>query len=476
MQEKTISLGKVGIRLPFRFRNVWASPGNAFLTLGLVFGLLFMIAIPPFQVPDEPGHLYRAYQLSEGVLIAPRKDSDEIAGAWIPQSFVRLHDIWAVRIPFRPSEKVKGEQFTQTFDLSLNKEEAVFVKLISSIYSPIPYIPQITGVAIAKILNLPAVWSLYLGRLANLIATTLIVFLAIRVLPVYRWVFALLALTPMALAQRASLSADATLNSIACLAVAVVINLACSLRKDQVSKRDLLIMGGLGVAIALSKQAYFLISYLCLLIPQEKFRDRKQYWVSCSLIILAAMLSWFLWSLIIKTHVGIPLHAAVGASVERQTQFLLSHPFTLFSTAWNCLQEVERTLREFIGVLGWLDTPIPAIVAVSYPHILVLVALISGQPDFLITGTQKLKIFLVLAGTVFLLYLSQYLIWTSVGASTVLGIQGRYFIPVAPLFFLLFYNHRFSFKIPEKTLNSCLFVYLLVALTASWISILDRYY
>jgi len=37
-----------------------------FLITALVFGLLYIFIVPPFQVPDEGHHLYRAYHIAEG--------------------------------------------------------------------------------------------------------------------------------------------------------------------------------------------------------------------------------------------------------------------------------------------------------------------------------------------------------------------------------------------------------------------------
>jgi hypothetical protein len=40
------------------------------LTAGAM-GLLYAVVTPPFQVPDEPNHFYRAYQVSSGE-VSPR--------------------------------------------------------------------------------------------------------------------------------------------------------------------------------------------------------------------------------------------------------------------------------------------------------------------------------------------------------------------------------------------------------------------
>ena len=54
----------------------WSSLFTAakmFLPLAWIFGTLFALITPPFQVPDEFQHFYRAYQVSEGRLTAYRQ-------------------------------------------------------------------------------------------------------------------------------------------------------------------------------------------------------------------------------------------------------------------------------------------------------------------------------------------------------------------------------------------------------------------
>ncbi len=458
----------------FSVRQLFSNPAKAFLTLGLLFGLLFLIALPPFQVPDEPAHLYRGYQVTEGRIIAERENN--VSGGQVPQSLVDTVNIWSARVPFNPKAKVEIKQFTDTLNLPLNREKTTYAWFMSSAYSPVPYIPQSIGITIGKLLNLPPVFLMYLGRFTNLIITTLIVYFSIKIIPGFKWIFFLLALTPMALNQRASLSADALLNSVAFLLIAIIMNDVCNPKVEKVSNRDVAIMAALGVVLSLSKQVYFLIPFLCFLIPQEKFESRKRYWLSCTLIALFTTIAWAVWSNIIKTNVGIPLNPMVDASVERQMQYILQNPFTLFSTAWNSIQVSGPILESFIGLLGWLDTKLPTLVLVTYPHVLVLVALISQQPNFVISPGNKWKIFGIFMITVFLIYLSQYLIWMPVGASVIDAVQGRYLIPISPLFFFLFYNQRWSCRVSEKGLRSLLIYYSIFALTASLIAILDRYY
>jgi hypothetical protein len=48
-----------------------------FLAASLTFGGVLVFLTPPFQVPDEPGHFFRAYALTEGVVFAENRVAPE---------------------------------------------------------------------------------------------------------------------------------------------------------------------------------------------------------------------------------------------------------------------------------------------------------------------------------------------------------------------------------------------------------------
>jgi len=55
------------------------TPEAAFLIIGALAGVLFILVTPPFGGADEPAHWYRAYQVSEGTFRAER-DGDRVGG------------------------------------------------------------------------------------------------------------------------------------------------------------------------------------------------------------------------------------------------------------------------------------------------------------------------------------------------------------------------------------------------------------
>lgn len=459
--------------LKFSCAQLFKSPEKAFVSIGLFFGILFLLVIPPFQVPDEAAHFLRAYQVSEGKIVAEKRDN--ATGGLIPKSLLDSVTIWN-QIPFHPERKATNKQFFETFNISLKKREKLFWNFANTaLYSPIPYLPQAIGIALGKVFYLSPIILMYLGRLTNLLSSVYITFLAIKVTPALKWVFFLLALTPMATFQRASLSADSLINSIAILLIATISRCAFDINKEKIVRTDIIVLCLLSILLSLSKQVYFLIPFLCFLIPKYKFGTQKKYFAICLFLSLTSASAWICWSFVIK-GIYVPLKPGI-AVVDEQARFILSNPVRFALILLNDFNVNIKGYREqFIGVLGWLDTQLPGNLVISYEYILVLTALIDSRPNVIILLKDKLKIFAVLLSTIFLLYLLIYLSWTPVGQKVVEGIQGRYFIPLAPLLLLLFYNRKISLKIRTNKLGLVIVSYSLFALIISLSVLLNRYY
>src|SRR6185369_10885035 len=129
---------------------------------------------------------------------------------------------------------------------------------------PVPYLPQALAALVGRELRLPVLSLFYLCRLTNLLASLAIAWVAVRVAPLYRWLFALLALDPMALFLRSSLSADAPIDAVALLLVAAVLALAVEpagedpRARDRPAVRGLLgLLFGAVAFLALSKGASY---------------------------------------------------------------------------------------------------------------------------------------------------------------------------------------------------------------------------
>jgi uncharacterized membrane protein len=71
---------------------------------------------------------------------------------------------------------------------------------------------------------------------------------------------------------------------------------------------------------------------------------------------------------------------------------------------------------------------------------------------------------------------SQYLTWTPVGAPTITGLQGRYFIPLAPAVLSLLHNRRLCRTTPQRALPWISVGSVLILFASAGIALITRFY
>jgi uncharacterized membrane protein/Flp pilus assembly protein TadD len=401
-------------------------PEWVFFVLALCFGIALLVLTVPFEAPDEPTHFFRAFQVSEGRLISLKQGGE--TGDYLPQSLPSLVDRFqAIRV----QPKTTAREILDTAAIHADSDNRLFVKFSNTAaYPPLPYLPQAVGILIARQLSSSVLVWCYAGRLLNLLAATALTFFAVRRSPIAKWAFVVLALMPMALFQAASLSSDALTNALAFLLIAQV--LACALQEDgRVSTGSLLFLSLLGAAIGLAKQAYFGLPLCYLMIPSAKLGTRRRYWISFVVVMSSTLLTAAIWSLIVH-HIYSP--AQPGIDPGAQLRSMCSQPLVfLMGLLRTVTLFVPSHLWQYVGILGWLDAPLPIWMVVA--ELLLLIVVIIGDFD----GCKRLTIrqsslALAVAAIVGLTVLVVlHLTWDSVGDTSRLSVQGRYFIPMGPL-------------------------------------------
>ena len=163
-----------------------------------------------------------------------------------------------------------------------------------------------------------------------------------------------------------------------------------------------------------------------------------------------------------------------GADVNAQMHYLKSKPVEIYRVVARGFEETFPMLyNTYIGVLGWLDTRLPTLsIYLGYFAILLILLYENGQYQAIIKAKQRILLLLVGLLLTFLIYLSQYLTWVSVGAAYCGSIQGRYFIPVFPLIFIGF----IFFGVKKRLLLTVSLVASLWVLSAALYAAYDRYY
>ena len=403
------------------------SPSRVFLVLAWSFGTLFVFLTPPFQAPDEYDHFHRAYQVSEGHLLETRNGGD--AGGFQPRSLLAFQNRVSFDMPHHPEVKQDLATLWAMRRLPLKPEDRRFIRF--PWYSPTNYFPQAAGIAIARALGAGPLLLHYAGRLGNLLAWSLLIYVALRWIPVMKWTLALLALMPMSLWLAATLSADAMVNALCFLYVAVTLYLAIGDEKPMTAGRAWALVG-LSAAIALAKTAYLPILLLTLMIPARKFGGRGKYWLFFALVLSVGVAVNIAWTLCTYRDFVNP-----GRSPSAQAVYVLHHPLNmlgdyvgqLFSIAFLC---------SIVGKLGWYDTRLLRPLVVCYAAVLIWTAWMAGASAAQLNGRQKSIIAVAAVGMWLALFLIMDLAFTKVGNSAITSLQGRYLIPLTPLVLLLF--------------------------------------
>jgi hypothetical protein len=131
-----------------------------------------------------------------------------------------------------------------------------------------------------------------------------------------------------------------------------------------------------------------------------------------------------------------------------QIRFILSNPFQYLGILFNTLiKSGNLYLVSMVGLFGWIDTQVPDGLAYLILMILMILALLSPEPGIRIGIGNKLILSAIFLITFVLIETALYLYCNLVGSPQIIAVQGRYFIAISPLLFLLLYNNQLTGKI-----------------------------
>jgi uncharacterized membrane protein len=427
-----------------RGRRYW--PESVFVILLAISGLIFALGMPLCQGPDEEVHFYRAYDVSLLHLV-PRRLVDGWGGARLPSQMVRIGQSFD-SMRFHPEVKVNWNVMRELHRSALNPGKRQLVSYGASVnYSFVAFVPQALGIALARKLDLEPLAIFYAGRLANLSFSLLLVYLAIRISPVYKNALGAFALMPISVQQFASYSPDASAIGASFLTVAVCLRLAVgpNARAHFLSVASLF---GLASWLTLTKFPYAAVTLLYAAIPGARIGSRQR-----QLLIGVGLAAIVLGLLVVATRSarrfspdsqllpGFILQKEYRTSVSGQLAFIRNHPIAFLAACNRTGVEHGITWFESLFQLGWLDTNINPVAVRLFLLFLIAVALLDQPPRAEIPPVLKAAALLAVCSGAGAILASLYVWWSPVGGEYIVGIQGRYFIPLLPLIPLLL-NHR----------------------------------
>lgn len=440
--------------------NGKCSPVKYFLTASGIFGVLLAVSMPPFQAADEGAHFFKAYQVSEW----------NLRSKLVPPSLYQVRDRFD-HLPFFPDRKTSVREILTARHLPLNPQEKGSAPVLS--YSPFPYLPSAAGILVGRSLDMPPLYLLYIGRICALLAYMGLVALAIRWMPVQKWLLALFALMPMSMAQAAAVTADTVTLAMAYLFLAYVLRL--SQENGTLRIRQWLSLAALLALISLTKPVYCVFALLFLLIPPARAGSPRRYWIGfLALLVLSGMTAkgW------IEINQKLLTYEVLGSEGNRQLSLILDHPTAFLRILGTTVVRYGTDyLEQLIGRLGWLDTALPGNFRFFYGILLLGVAIFSWTRPLALSWFARLSALATVAGGALLIAVSLFLTWTPIGSLAIEGIQGRYFLPLLPPLLLMLYPTR-NLWVPRNAFPPPALAWSAAALgTATTLgSVIIRYY
>ena len=439
----------------------------------LIFGVILVFVTPIYQIPDEPNHFLRAYQISEGDFRSNIYEDGNVAVFYTHTPISFLFTDYFSDLPnffAKPNKPFTLDKLKETLNIPLNVGERQYFPIPNTgNYAPTLYFPQAVGAFLARQVSSSAGIIFFAMRLFAVIFTALCVALSIKLLPEKKLLIFLVAVMPMFLAQVSSINADAVLFSIAVLFSAYILSLTA--KDKQFTKYTWLKLACIAVILGLSKQVYGVILLLYLLIPRDNVGGIKKFFVGFVGLIAIYVLSLSFWSMYAaQGHIILPhVDSNEAVSIEGQMDYVAKHPLHLVGAFAHTLYESkEFFLESFVGQLGWLNVHLPKHFYQVYLTVLFFAGA-SGRLNVSLKGRLLMLAGTALSAVTFFFY--HYFTWTPVGAEKIMGCQGRYFIPLAIMFFgALSYFNKFRYE----NIMACFFG--LVSFGVTLYTLLDFYW
>jgi uncharacterized membrane protein len=408
--------------------NRLSRPENAFALISLAFGLAMLILNPPLRAPDEGGHFARAYQMAEGIL-----SGEPVAGTYVvpmrPDVGADFEHWNAVRAERdkrdSPAAVIAG---LQTLPVAGDLVPTPLVQTQAIVF-PGAYWPQAIGIRLGLLFHESFLALMYTGRAANLVICTALTMLAIRFMPCGKWCLVVPALLPMAVFERASLSTDGITMAGAALALAALLRLAV---ERDAPRLPMALAAGLGLLLLAAAKAAYLCVFL-LWLPVLR-RDRAAWIYGAAIALPAAILTLY-WGHFLGTH---QFHeAGMGPGIldpGAKAALAHAHPgLVLLKIVRTFLTHAPGLAAGMIGAFGYVDVYMPAL---FYPLALLWLLAVAGTAPPCFDKPVAGVLALVFLMQLFLVAFGIFMIWSDPASPIVLGIQGRYFLPLLPCLLL----------------------------------------
>ena len=427
--------------------------------------MIYLILFTPWSQPDTTAHMYATYRLSNKLL--GYHERDVWKGREEDAEFLRY--VWGQD----PNPSLKSYAgIAENAHLVCGKTNIVNLPGAEprmNFYSAFNYLPQVLGITIGRLMHISTVASVYLGRIFILLLYIMAMYRNISKIPAGKWIFATIALFPMALMMSSAVSYDAM------VIISSLSFIACIFRLRKERSRSLYIETAIWCFIAGAVKGG---GYVLMLLPLSfMIFDRNHVKRSIHQIIGLIEIGAFsvlLFDRLIPSSLGFQF--GTDGNSRMTAGYALHEPLHYLDMALNSYSTYFDllTINTAGTHLAWLEWTLP-LAAVSLFMLIGGIQAIFEKDDMELRKSYKwIGIAVIFIGL--LSIPAMLLSWTEAGSRRVEGMQGRYFLPLVPVFYFLITKYSLQVKaqgnyvwilrkgIIWMTALSCVFVYYLMTL------------
>lgn len=453
----------------------------SFVLLALIFGVVWIFLVPPLQAADEDTHFYSAVAIAHGEFV-PEKINNLFVSK-IPKGVGNLENAY---FPMEGNIELKTKDVSVTNE-ELSETQRVNINFRTITAIPIDYVPQSLGIFVASLFTQSAwIWSIF-GRLFDLGVFIIVGTIALRRTPILKRTLFLILLMPMTLAQAASCSYDVTVISCSVLAFSY---LSSFLNGKKIAKKDYYLFSILGIFLLNLKIIYFPVLLIPLFLSKKVIGTFKARVIYLLILVFPAYIVQKMWTKIIESVPNQILTTGkvtnyiinvvtVPSSPYTQHErliYLILHPEAFISIVLHTIRhEFSYYIVGFVGNLGFMDTPL----CITEVKIFLIILLVVAVCEQNILGKKVWILFMAAVVSIFLLFwgfASIFVANLTIKDIFFEGIQGRYFIPIAPFLFAPLSLIKYKLPISSKKSDYfCMVISLLMLLYATAV-IIERFY
>lgn len=395
-----------------------------FLVFATPLVIFLALWTPPFQSADEPAHFYRAYQVAQGGFYGG-------SGGYTDPAIQQLDD-YVFHLRFHHAARFTRADQAGVASVRWTGQPVYRPFPNTAPCAPTGYLPQALGVALGKALGMNVERTLELARLCNGAFAVSVCALAIFWCRNGKLLMFAMLLLPMTLSLFASSSQDATLIALTCLAFAVISKQVAEGAPLSPAQTVLVVLSLLIVALGRPPYAaLLLVLFTPGLLPHWRNLPSWLPGMILAGLSIAVVAAWWLGAPPLDQSFVLASGKVGVVNAKLQLLNLIHHPGIVVPVSGFAIGHAAEYIAATIGILGWLDTPLPSL----YYLAMLLVLLLACAAEFAQGARLKKSTTAILLlspfATLAAVFLIEYLTWTPVGAPAIHGVQGRYFIPLA---------------------------------------------